>query len=118
VTLPARPFGQGDRPRTFTAPTTTTPRPHGSRPRSGFFGGRNLTPAQQKAFQACRSKLPAGGRFGTGARSGSSNPAFAKYTQCLAKHGVRFGAGGNRTKFAKAQAACRSLLPTQASSSG
>ena len=119
VTLPARPFGQGNRPRTFTAPTTTTPRTPGSRFRGGFFGGRNLTPVQRKAFQSCRSKLPSGGRFfGTGPRPGSNNPAFAKYTQCLAKHGVKFGAGGNRTKFAKAQAACRSLLPAPASSSG
>lgn len=117
ITLPARPFRRGNRPRTFTAPTATTPRTPGSPPRGGFFG-RNLTPAQQKAFQACRSKLPSGGRFRTGPRPGSNNPEFAKYTQCLAKHGVKFGLRGNRTTFAKAQAACRSLLPAPTSSSG
>jgi len=115
VRLPSRPFGQGFRPRTAT---TTTP---GTRPRGGFFTRRNLSPAQQKAFQTCRSKLPAGGRFGPGGRGrpfGSRNPAFAKYTQCLAKHGVKFGGAGDRTKFAKAQAACRPLLPARTAASG
>jgi hypothetical protein len=115
VTLPSRPFGRGRPPstgttQTGTTQTGTTP----ARPRGGFFG-RNLTAAQQKAVQACRSKLPNGGRFGPGtgrSGGGGNNPTFAKYTQCLAKHGVKFGAAGQtRTKFQKAQAACRSLLP-------
>ena len=98
ITLPSRPFGPTRRPRAFTR--------------------RHLTPAQQKAFQACRSKLPSGGRSGPGRRAGSRNPAFARYTQCLAKHGVKFGVAGDRTTFAKAQAACRSLLPARTPSSG
>jgi len=112
VTLPARPFGPVTRPKTVTAPSPS------ARPRGGFFTRRNLTPAQQKALQACRGKLPAGGRFAAGRRFRSSNPAFAKYTQCLAKHGVKFGVTGDRTKFAQAQAACRSLLPGRSQSSG
>ena len=111
VTLPSRPRGQGAPPDTGTTSTGTTP----SRPRGGFgFFRRNLTPAQQKAFQACRGKLPNGGRFGPGTRrpGGGNNPAFARYTQCLAKHGVKFGAAGQSgSVFRKAQAACRSLLP-------
>jgi hypothetical protein len=104
----------GRRPPTGTAPTTTTTT---RRPR-GFGFQRNLSPAQQKAFQTCRAKLPQGGfgfRGGRGPnRSGppANNPAFAKYTQCLAKHGVKFGQTSNRSAFAKAQTACRSLLPS------
>jgi len=86
--------------------TTTTPRPGGFR--------RNLTPAQRKAFTACRSKLPAGG-FGRrpGGFGGGGNPAFAKYTACLRTHGVTFGSTSpNSTTYKKATAACRSLLPS------
>jgi len=105
-----------------TNPTSTNrfPRPGGSGGSGGFFGrfGANLTTKQRAAIQACRSKLPANGRLGGrgGFRSGGGNGrpssgAFAKYTQCLAKHGVKFGsAGQNPTTFAKAQTACRSLL--------
>jgi hypothetical protein len=82
--------------------------------RAGGFG-RNLTAAQQKAFTACRSKLPAGtGGFrpGGGAGGGAANPAFAKYTQCLAKHGVKFGtASASGAAFAKASKACAKLRP-------
>ena len=87
---------------------------------SGRGGGpaRNLTPAQQKAFTACRAKLPAGTGFGPGGGSGAGkraagNPAFAKYTQCLTKHGVEFGStNGNTTAFKKASADCAKYLPT------
>ena len=104
--------------QTTTTPTTTTRR------RGGFFGAqRNLTPAQQKAFQTCRSKLPQGG-FGFGGRNGGGNGgpppqggftggAFAKYTSCLKKHGVTFGKSSSGTAFRKAQTACRSLLPSR-----
>jgi hypothetical protein len=109
--------GAGGRPRTATG-TTPTPPPtstSGQRPR-GFRG--TLTAKQRAAFQACRSKLPSGARSGRGfgrpGRSGGpgGNPAFARYTACLAKHGVEFGSHSAGTAtFAKAQAACRALLP-------
>ena len=89
----------------------------GSGPGGGGFFGRNLTAAQQKAFTACRSKLPAGtGRFGPGGASGAGgttqNPAFAKYTQCLSKHGVKFGStSSSAAAFQKASAACAKLRP-------
>ena len=92
--------------------------PSGASGRRGFGGGfgGNLTAAQQKAFTACRSKLPAGtGRFrpgGGGGAGGGANPAFAKYTQCLAKHGVKFGtASASGAAFAKASKACAKLRP-------
>jgi len=118
VTLPQfnRRPGTGGQTRTFTGPppgagTSTTQR------RTGGFAGRfaNLTPAQRKATQACQSVLPKGSfQFGQGgrARTGAGGAAFAKYTQCLAKHGVKFGQSGQSSAaFSKAQAACRSLLP-------
>jgi hypothetical protein len=89
--------------------------PAGASGRRGGGFGRNLTAAQQKAFTACRSKLPAGtGGFrpGGGAGGGAANPAFAKYTQCLAKHGVKFGtASASGAAFAKASKACAKLRP-------
>jgi hypothetical protein len=115
--------GFGTRPRGATGrfgPTGASGRfgPTGaSGRRGGGFFGRNLTAAQQKAFTACRSKLPAGtGRFrpgGTGGGAGGgANPAFAKYTQCLAKHGVKFGtASASGAAFAKASKACAKLRP-------
>jgi hypothetical protein len=98
---------------TGTPPAGGAP-PSGGRTGGGAFG-QNLTAAQQKAVTACRSKLPNNGRLGQGrpgAGGGTTNPAVAKYTQCLRQHGVTFGSTSqNRTKFQKAQAACRSLLP-------
>jgi hypothetical protein len=105
--------------RTGTTQTGTTPRRPGGFAGGGF--GRTLTAKQQAAFTLCQSKLPAGARGGaggfrrggTGAGGANGNPAFAKYTACLAKHGVKFGtSSAGSTTFAKAQAACRSLLPT------
>jgi len=106
-----------------TGGTTTTPPPDGQgngapRPGGPGAGGfrRNLNPAQQKAFTACRSQLPAGG-FGRrpGGFGGGGNGAFAKYTACLRKHGVTFGATSSGSSTYKlASTACRSLLPTAA----
>ena len=75
------------------------------------------TPAQEKAFQACRSKLPGGGFFGGGgggggAGGGRNNSAFTRYTQCLKAHGVTFGQTSKPSVFAKAQAACAKLRPS------
>jgi hypothetical protein len=73
---------------------------------------RNLSTAQQNAFRACRSKLPAGARpAGRGAGGNRSNPAFAKYATCLKQHGVTLGASNNQQAFAKASAACAKLRP-------
>ena len=93
--------------------------PAGASGRSGGPAG-NLTPAQQKAFTACRSKLPAGGAgLGPGGQRGpgqTANPAFTRYTKCLGQHGVKFGStNGNTTAFKKASAACAKYLPTGAS---
>jgi hypothetical protein len=114
--------GFGGRPRGATGrigPSGGSGRvgPAGASGRRGGGFGRNLTAAQQKAFTACRSKLPAGtGRFrpggAGGAGGGAANPAFAKYTQCLAKHGVKFGtASASGSAFAKASKACAKLRP-------
>jgi hypothetical protein len=106
--------GFGRRPGGATGPLGASgarPRFDGSGPRGGF--GRNLTAAQQKAFTACRAKLPAGtGRFGPGGGGGAGrNPAFAKYTQCLSKHGVKLGSSSAPAVFKKASAACAKLRP-------
>lgn len=94
-------------------------RPPGAprRGRSGLFLLGRLTQAQRLAFRTCRGKLPkgAGGRFrggGPGRLRGAGSPAFARYTRCLAQHGVRFGTRQDPSAFRKAQTACRALLPS------
>jgi len=95
-------------------PSTTTAQ---QRPPRGRFFQRNISPKQQQAFQACRAKLPQrpGGGFGFRPRGGGApnSGAFAKYTQCLKKHGVVFGKTSSPSAFRKAQVACRSLLPSR-----
>lgn len=106
---------------TGTNPTDTRPRATtGLRPRGGFGAGRaNLTPAQRKAFTACRSKLPAGARFGPGRRGGARNPAFARYTRCLSRHGVTFGSTStDPAAFRKASAACARYRPSVGGNGG
>lgn len=98
-------FGGGARP-------PTSGRPRQQRPSGGF--GRNLSPAQQTAFTACRSKLPSGGfgfRPGNGG-GGNRNPAVARYTSCLRKHGVTFGKTASAQTFQKAQKACAKYRPS------
>jgi hypothetical protein len=103
-------FG-GQRPNGGTPPNGTPPT-NGQPPQGQGRPGRQLSAKQQKAFNACRSKLPAGARgFGQGGPGGQSNPAFAKYTACLRKHGVTFGATNNQSKFQKASAACAKYRP-------
>jgi hypothetical protein len=87
--------------------------PGGGRPSAGSPPGGTRTPAQQQAFSACRSKLPAGALPGRGGSQGggSSNPAFAKYTACLKQHGVTLGASNNEKAFASASAACAKYRP-------
>jgi len=112
-------FGFGRRPNgggTGTTGTGTTGGATGQRPAGGFR--RNLSPAQQKAFTACRSKLPAGrfgpgGGFGGPRGGGGAGGAFAKYTACLKAHGVTFGSASSSGKaFQKASAACAKLRPS------
>jgi hypothetical protein len=106
VTLPARPAGGGG----GQPPTGGQPPANGARPAGGRFG--NLTAKQQAAVTACQSKRPAGGFGGGNARGGPANPALAKYTACLKSHGVTFGStSSSSSAFAKATAACKSLLP-------
>jgi hypothetical protein len=107
VTLPARPAGGGG----GQPPTGGQPPANGTRPAGGRFG--NLTAKQQAAMTACQSKRPTGGFGGGNARVGPANPALAKYTACLKSHGVTFGStSSSSSAFAKATAACKSLLPT------
>jgi hypothetical protein len=111
----------------------------------GFFGGgggaAGLSTKDQAAFNACRSKLPNGGRFGGGAGGGANATALKAYLSCLSDHGVKVpktpaapsGASGpsgssgsgrgrfgnpfaglrNDPKFAAASTACRALLPAR-----
>ncbi len=99
------------RPRT----TTGSQRP---RTGTGGFFRRNLTAAQQKAYTACRAKLPAGG-FRPGSGPGRRNSgAFGRYTQCLKAHGVTFGQASAPGAFQKAQTACAKLRPAVPSRPG
>lgn len=78
-------------------------------------GGRppSFSTKQQKAFSACRSKLPAGANANGGfPGGGQNNPALTKYTSCLRKHGVTFGGSNNQSAFKKASAACAKYAPT------
>lgn len=113
VTVPAfgggRPGGSGG--------TRTTPRTSGSGART--FPRRTLSPAQQKAYQACQSKLPSGGAFGRGRfGGGSQRPALANYTKCLKAHGVSFGGAQNATTFQTAEKACAKYRPAAGSGTG
>ena len=81
-------FGDG---RAVRAGASVPREPPAARPRFGRFGpagasgrrgggfGRNLTAAQQKAFTACRSKLPAGtGRFRPGGGAAAAAPRIPR----------------------------------------
>lgn len=84
----------------------------GSQPPAGAQGTPGLTAAQRRAFTACQSKLPANLRGRLGQRpTAASNPALAKYTACLRKHGVSFGSTNNQTAFRKASTACAKYAP-------
>ena len=111
VTLPARPGGpQGGTPPAGPPPGSTT----GTPPAGAQGRFRNLTAKQRQALTACQSKRPAGARgFGGGDANGSqANGALTKYTACLKSHGVTFGSTSTSSSaFAKATAACKSLLP-------
>ena len=79
-------------------------------------GRPSITPAQQKALDACADLRPTGaGGFGPGGGANSDNPAFAKFQSCLKQHGVdptNADARGS-SDFQAAMTACRSLLPDE-----
>jgi hypothetical protein len=95
--------------------------------RRGFFGGGGLAsnPKAQAAFQACRSKLPNGGRFAGGFGRGNAT-ALRAYLSCLGDNGVKVPKTSASTpastrrgelaqvrqdpKFAAANQICRKLL--------
>jgi hypothetical protein len=111
--------GGGGTPPTGGTPPAGGTRPGGGGGGGGFGGARNLTATQQKAFTACRAKLPAGsGRGGFGRRpnggGGPTSPALAKYTACLEKNGVSLGGSNNTATFKKASAACAKYAPSGA----
>lgn len=109
----------GGRPPTGQSGTGQPPQ--GQPPTGQGQGKPAFSAKQQKAFTACRSKLPAGARggFGQGGPGGGqSNPAFAKYTKCLRQHGVTFGATNNQAAFRKASAACAKYQPKPTGGSG
>ncbi|MBX6381666.1 MAG: hypothetical protein IRZ07_01635 [Microbispora sp.] len=112
VTLPSgRPFRPGARPS--GRPT--------ARPSGGFGGFRSMDPAMSKAFEACRSLLPQGGRGGFGGRGGAGAQALQAFRTCMKDNGAELPATGRvrdlRTadpKVAAAYKKCKVLLPTPA----
>lgn len=94
--------------------------PSGNRP-AGGGQAPGVSSKQRQAFQACRAELPAGaGPRGAGQTppGGGTNTAFGKYTQCLRKHGVVFGASNSSSAtFRAATTACKSLLAVQGATS-
>lgn len=110
VTLPTgRPSGMpGGRP---------TARPT-ARPSGGFGGFRSMDPAMSKAFEACRSLMPQGGRGGFGGRRGADPQAMQAFRTCMKDNGADLPAGGRvrdlataDPKAAKAYDKCKVLLP-------
>jgi hypothetical protein len=110
VTLPTgRPSGMaGGRP---------TGRPT-ARPSGGFGGFRSMDPAMSKAFEACRSLMPQGGRGGFGGRRGADPQAMQAFRTCMKDNGAELPADGRvrdpattDPKVAKAYDKCKVLLP-------
>jgi hypothetical protein len=95
--------------------------PSGNRP-AGGGQAPGVSSKQRQAFQACRAELPAGAGprdAGQTPPGGGTNTAFGKYTQCLRKHGVVFGASNSSSAtFRAATTACKSLLAAQGATSG
>lgn len=102
---------------------------HGVKLRSGFGNGQppqggagqapqggrppSFSAKQQKAFAACRGKMPAGASASGGfPGGGQTSSALKKYTSCLRQHGVTFSGSNNQSAFKKASAACAKYAPT------
>ena len=104
----------------------------------GGAGGAGLSSAQQSAFSACRSKLPAGGfGGGRGFAGGASASQLKAYSSCLSDNGVKVptststaAAGGSGRRFgnpiaglrsdphfAAASKKCAALLPSRGTGS-
>ncbi|MBD3146512.1 PT domain-containing protein [Microbispora bryophytorum] len=119
VTLPSgQPWGRpGGRPsgRPTDRPTA---RPT-ARPSGGFGGFRSMDPAMSKAFEACRSLMPQGGRGGFGGRRGADPQAMQAFRTCMKDNGAELPADGRvrrdpataDPKAAKAYDKCKVLLP-------
>ncbi|MGW5262672.1 hypothetical protein ACWEQG_16985 [Microbispora sp. NPDC004025] len=92
-------------------------RPSG-RPGGGFGGFRSMDPATSKAFEACRSLMPQGGRGGFGGGNGADPQAMQAFRTCMKDNGAELPAGGRvrglataDPKVAKAYDKCKVLLP-------
>ncbi|MEV7805937.1 hypothetical protein AB0O28_23620 [Microbispora sp. NPDC088329] len=88
------------------------------RPDGGFGGFRSMDPATSKAFEACRSLMPQGGRGGFGGRRGVDPQAMQAFRTCMKDNGAELPAGGRLRdpatadpKVAKAYDKCKVLLP-------
>ncbi|GIH50774.1 hypothetical protein SAMN05421833_12366 [Microbispora rosea] len=89
------------------------------RPSGGFGGFRSMDPAMSKAFEACRSLMPQGGRGGFGGRRGADPQAMQAFRTCMKDNGAELPADGRvrglataDPKVAKAYDKCKVLLPT------
>jgi len=74
-----------------------------------------------KAFEACRSLMPQGGRGGFGGRRGADPQALQAFRTCMKDNGAELPADGRvrglataDPKVAKAYDKCKVLLPTPA----
>jgi hypothetical protein len=79
-----------------------------------------MDPAMSKAFEACRSLMPAGGG-GFGGRRGADPQALQAFRTCMKDNGAELPANGGvrglataDPKVAKAYDKCKVLLPTPA----
>ncbi|GIH64382.1 hypothetical protein [Microbispora siamensis] len=89
-----------------------------ARPSGGFGGFRSMDPAMSKAFEACRSLMPQGGRGGFGGGRGVDPQAMQAFRTCMKDNGAELPAGGRvrdlstkDPKVAKAYDKCKVLLP-------
>ncbi|MEU6430188.1 hypothetical protein ABZ860_30220 [Microbispora sp. NPDC046973] len=92
-----------------------------ARPSGGFGGFRSMDPAMSKAFEACRSLMPQGGRGGFGGRRGADPQAMQAFRTCMKDNGAELPADGRvrglataDPEVAKAYDKCKVLLPAPA----
>ncbi|XVQ85152.1 hypothetical protein ACQP2K_41160 [Microbispora siamensis] len=89
-----------------------------ARPSEGSGGFRSMDPAMSKAFEACRSLMPQGGRGGFGGGRGVDPQAMQAFRTCMKDNGAELPANGRvrdlattDPKVAKAYDKCKVLLP-------
>jgi hypothetical protein len=101
-------FGNGQPPQGGGAPPQG-----GGAPPQGGGQPPSFSAKQQKAFAACRGKMPAGASASGGfPGGGQTSSALKKYTSCLRQHGVTFSGSNNQSAFKKASAACAKYAPS------